>query len=162
MVVNYELVCMLPFLYTPAVCGDTLVTTVFLVPVFALHSRIGAAGSYTNVRARSGSHARDSSDIHLHLHLRDNRRHADVNVKKPLSERLLQSYREEMQQFWKQNFLLFKLYISHWGQCSSELLSLPLPLPLLLHPSLHVAVPPGLSGWRRRTQTWAFHRLTSQ
>lgn len=73
---------MLLSLYTPAVCGDALVTTVLLVPVFALHSRIGAAGSYANVRARGGSHTRDRSDTHLHLHLRDKTRQADMNIKK--------------------------------------------------------------------------------
>lgn len=57
------------FGYKPAVCGDTLITTVLLVPVFTLHSRVGAAGSYTNVWAFSGSHTWDRGNIHLYLHL---------------------------------------------------------------------------------------------
>lgn len=64
---------MLLFLHTPAVCGDALVAAVLLVPVFALHSGVAAAGAHTNVSAGSGSHTRDGGNIHLNLHLRDKR-----------------------------------------------------------------------------------------
>lgn len=64
----------------PAVCGDTLITTVLLVPVFALHSWVGAAGSYANVWAGTGSHTWCGSYIHLHLHLREKSRHRGVYI----------------------------------------------------------------------------------
>lgn len=44
--------------HTPAVCGDTLVAAVLLVPVFAVHGRVGAAGAYADAPAGGGSHAR--------------------------------------------------------------------------------------------------------
>lgn len=67
------------FGYKPAVCGDTLITTVLLVPVFTLHSGIGAAGPYTNVWVFSGSHTWDWGNIHLYLHLEHETR-LDVDV----------------------------------------------------------------------------------
>lgn len=62
---------------TPAVRGDTLVATVLVVPVFALHGRVGAAGADADAPALSAGLARDGRHVHLHLHLR---RKADRRV----------------------------------------------------------------------------------
>ena len=58
-------------MHTPAVCGDTLVAAVLLVPVFAVHGRVGAAGADADAPAGGWSHAGDRGHVHLNLHLRD-------------------------------------------------------------------------------------------
>lgn len=147
--------------YPPAVCSDTLITTVLFVPVFALHCWVCAAGSYANVWAGGGSHTRCRSYIHFNLHLREKSRHRGVYI---TGICLLQRGRKETQRLFKPNFLLFNLYNKHWVRTQS-VLSLPLPLPLPLLRSLRLTVPPPPSDRRRRRRTIQlreFHCSTAQ
>lgn len=51
--------------------GHTLVAAVLHVPVFALHSWIGAAGSYADVWSGGRGRSRGGCNVHLDFHLSD-------------------------------------------------------------------------------------------
>lgn len=62
-------------------CGHTFIATVLLVPVFALHSHVCAAGTYADVWTGGGrGGAQAGGHIHHHLHLNHKQNQKDVFI----------------------------------------------------------------------------------